>query len=127
MSAEAHKELVRAVTVALLGAIEEEEVDCAYPSKLAADIVGAVLAGHLTGRLTGHSYLINNGTVEMVGAVTSNSCADKWDGHRALHVYVMENPGGPRCIWCTASYDKKAKGAHHGLCENCYLYGPSDN
>lgn len=123
MSAEAHKELVRAVRVALLGAIEEEDMDCVHPAKLAADIVGAVLAGHLTG----HSYLINNGTVEMVGAVTSNSCADKWDGHRALHVYVVENPGGPRCIWCTASYEKKAKGSHLGLCENCYLYGPSDN
>lgn len=119
MSTEAHKDLVRRVKVALEGAIEEEEVDCALPAKLAADIVAAVLAGQ--------SYLINNGVVEVVGAVTTNSCADKWDGHRALHVYVVENPGGPRCEWCTAPYDKKDKGAHLGLCQSCYLYGPSDN
>lgn len=119
MSAEAHKDLVRRVRETLASAIEDEDVDCTYPSKLAAEIVAAVLAGQ--------SYLINNGAVEVVGAVTSNSCADKWDGHRALHVYVVENPGGLRCEWCTAKYDKKAKGSHLGLCENCYLYGPSDN
>lgn len=110
----AHMQLVREVMDSLASSmgdrgISEEEMPIA---PAAVEIVASVMS---------QDWLVHDGQIHLVRSVTKNVGA--YDS--TLIVQISSDASDLRCRWCVRLYGIADPGASHGLCKNCYQYGPS--
>lgn len=107
----------------VMGALQTEleaDMDNVLPLAPAAIAVVAALKSE------GQQFLIADGRVDFISHLVRNHADQSRRGANAWNVYVPRVEENPACDWCDRPYGSAECGAPHGLCKNCYQYGPSD-
>lgn len=113
----AHKQLVRVVMDSLASSMGDEGVseDELPICPAAVEIVANILS---------QDWLLFNNQVRLVESVTRDDGNGGYS-HNNLLVTIVPDSNGLRCQWCANPYGTGDPGGGHGLCKNCYTYGPS--